>query len=143
MTCPQPYSNFYGYNCYRPGDPDAGLDFRSPYNTTLYPWNVIPPDPSLASYCAALFTSTLSHWLATAEIVTYPNNNVFYAWLNSIPAETTGSPSVPGVFTWTAPGPPCCLNCTVFGDQLQLMVWPTPAPTPRVSTLINADNYTL
>ena len=141
MACPNTDPNYMIYNCYRPGDPDAGLDFRSPYNTTWYPWNIVPPNPSLASYRAALFTSTLSHWLATAEVTTMANSAVLYAYMNSIP--TGISVSEPGRFTWTAPGPPCCLNCTVFGGQVQIMVWPTPAPTPAVSTLINADNYTL
>jgi hypothetical protein len=121
MDCYQPYApEVYEYNCYRSGNPDAGFDFRSPYNTTFYPWNIVPPNPSLASYCAALFTSTLSHWLATAEIVTYGSNNVFYAYMNSLQTGT-GSVSQVGEFTWTAPGPPCCLNCTV--SEVRCRLW--------------------
>ena len=45
-------------------------------------------------------------------------------------------------FTYTAASP-CCSSCTIFGGNVQVYAWPTPAPTPAVSTLVDASNFTL
>jgi hypothetical protein len=45
-------------------------------------------------------------------------------------------------FTYTAASP-CCSSCTIFGGNVQVFAWPTPAPTPAVSTLVDASNFTL
>jgi len=46
-------------------------------------------------------------------------------------------------FTFT-PSAPCCSSCTVLGGTVQVLNWPTPAPQPSVSILVDAkNNYTL
>jgi hypothetical protein len=37
---------------------------------------------------------------------------------------------------------PCCGYCTVGGAAVQVAYWPTPAPTPHVTALVDSDNYT-
>jgi hypothetical protein len=48
-------------------------------------------------------------------------------------------------FTWTASRQgPCCLDCSIGGGTVQLLVWPTPAPTPAISLLVEeSSNFTL
>jgi hypothetical protein len=39
---------------------------------------------------------------------------------------------------------PCCGSCSVFGRNVQVFQWPTPAPLPPVSTLVDIkNNFTL
>jgi hypothetical protein len=45
------------------------------------------------------------------------------------------SPS--GFFFYTAQ-PPCCGQCTISGAAVQLAYWPTPAPSPPTTELIDA-----
>lgn len=129
MKCPEPEYGGPEFNCYREGDPYARMDLRSPYNTTAFPYNIIPPNDMIASQCAISWTSKASIWLSTASLMTNTMDQVSI-WY-------------PENFDWT-PSPPCCLNCTMLGGNgVQVMVWPTPAPTPPVATLINSNNYTL
>jgi hypothetical protein len=44
-------------------------------------------------------------------------------------------------FTYT-PSAPCCSTCAVFGGSVQVYAWPTPAPSPPVSTVVG-QNFTL
>lgn len=37
---------------------------------------------------------------------------------------------------------PCCGYCTVGGAGVQVAYWPTPAPTPPVTELVDRDNFT-
>lgn len=49
----------------------------------------------------------------------------------------------PGVFDYVyTVNPPCCGQCTIMATGVQLSYWPTPAPTPPVSVLIDASNKT-
>jgi hypothetical protein len=138
-NCP----NYPYYNCYRDGDPifdwsQPGMlygDFQSPYNTTAFPLNIVPPNPDIESQCGASFTSTLSKFLSTAPVTTsyYTGLAASYSpWISYVES-----------FTWS-PSEPCCLNCTMIGGTVQILAWPTPAPSPPVSTLVDVEsNYTL
>jgi hypothetical protein len=47
----------------------------------------------------------------------------------------------PGVFDFVyKASPPCCGQCIVSASGVELAYWPTPAPTPPVSVLVNANN---
>ena len=37
---------------------------------------------------------------------------------------------------------PCCGYCTVGGAAVQVAYWPTPAPTPPVTVLVDSNNNT-
>jgi hypothetical protein len=45
------------------------------------------------------------------------------------------------VFVYSAKRP-CCGFCTVGGAAVQVDYWPTPAPTPHVTELIDSNNST-
>ena len=45
-------------------------------------------------------------------------------------------------FTWI-PAEPCCSRCIIFGGTVSVFHFPTPAPTPAVSILVDRDNFTL
>jgi hypothetical protein len=47
-----------------------------------------------------------------------------------------------GFFIFTAE-PPCCNTCDIFGQAVEVRYWPTPAPSPPVSVLVDdATNKT-
>lgn len=118
-------TDFEWHDCYRPEDPeDIGFDPISPYNTTVHPYNIVPPDPSVASLCGSLWTSSASAYFSTAPISTLTE----FGWV-----------LFQNDFKW-APSEPCCLNCTLLGGAITVMVWPTPPPTPAVATLIDTSN---
>jgi hypothetical protein len=45
------------------------------------------------------------------------------------------------VFVYRAQAP-CCGYCTVGGAAVQVAYWPTPAPTPHVTVLVDSNNFT-
>jgi hypothetical protein len=45
------------------------------------------------------------------------------------------------VFVYSAKKP-CCGFCTVGGAAVQVDYWPTPAPTPHVTELVDSNNST-
>lgn len=47
----------------------------------------------------------------------------------------------PGLFWYTA-SKPCCGECTIYAHGVQLSYWPTPAPTPPVTKLVDSHNHT-
>ena len=103
--------------------------YYNPYNTSFFPTHVDPPNPSLASYCSSAWDLEPIHYFATAPIMTTTED---------------GIESVVYDESWDyVASKQCCLNCTLFGENVQVYFWPTPAPSPLVSTLINANNYTL
>lgn len=122
-------------DCYRSGDPEAIGFFPSqnPYNTTANPYNIVPPNPSLASMCGDMWTSSASVFFSTAVVTTQEINT----------SPTVYWTDYQDSFSWI-PEEPCCLNCTLLGGSVTVMMWPTPAPTPAVSTLIDTgSNFTL
>jgi hypothetical protein len=113
-------------------------------------------------YCPNPYTSggiCWSSWtnFATSFLATAFNTPTFSFWNTSTSVASTASPSSCVLedasgnsyyvtsFTWTASRQgPCCLDCSIGGGTVQLMVWPTPAPTPAISLLVEeSSNFTL
>ncbi|KUJ18980.1 uncharacterized protein LY89DRAFT_668019 [Mollisia scopiformis] len=46
-----------------------------------------------------------------------------------------------GLFYYSA-STPCCGQCTIYAEGVQLSYWPTPAPTPPVTKLVDSQNHT-
>jgi hypothetical protein len=47
-------------------------------------------------------------------------------------------------FTWLPPMTvPCCGLCRVTGGDVKVFYWPTPAPSPPTSILVNDEGFTL
>jgi len=138
------YDPGFGYgDCNRPGDP-VHAGYPNPYDTSLFPSNIVPANPSLASFCSKIYVSEYSQFLSTAVITTttYPG----YTDYEENPPITYTSQELDIYYNenwyYTAT-PPCCLNCTLFGGNVQVYYWPTPAPSPPVSRLVNAAGFTL
>jgi hypothetical protein len=51
----------------------------------------------------------------------------------------TASPS--DLYFYTAKSP-CCGGCTIFAKAVQVSYWPTPAPTPPVTELVDNSGHT-
>ena len=93
-----------------------------------YYWGatVIPP---LSSQCAVKWTSSHEQFLATAAIA--PSS-----------IDTVTAPFYAESFSFT-PTKPCCSSCTLSGANVQVRFWPTPAPVPAVSILVDPEtNFT-
>jgi hypothetical protein len=121
-------------DCMRPGDPDV---LEGGYNPYVYAtW-----DPIVASSCSKVFQSSYDQFKSTGEVTSWQitptgengqpvNTETFVQykeWFNFVPKEGSG----------------CCLNCTLYGGNVQVYYWPTPAPTPAASILVNEANFTL
>jgi hypothetical protein len=78
---------------------------------------------NIASTNPCLFTACLNSYLAKSSVVA-----------------SLYSPGVFDFFLYTA-APPCCGQCTVQATGVQLAYWPTPAPTPPVSVLVDQYNF--
>jgi hypothetical protein len=69
---------------------------------------------------------------------------LFSACLASYLVESSAIASLlpPGYFDYGyyKASPPCCGQCTITAAGVQLAYWPTPAPTPPVSVLVNQYN---
>jgi hypothetical protein len=136
--------------------PDV-VDFRSYEDESGYICRPIWPE----SYCPNPYTSgdiCWSSWtnFASSFLGTAFNTPTFRFWNTSTRVSNTASPSSCTLvdasgnevsvtsFTWTASRGPCCLDCSIGGGTVQLMVWPTPAPTPAISLLVEeSSNFTL
>lgn len=85
--------------------------------------------PSLSSQCGVKWTSSYDQFLATAKIA--PSS-----------IDTVTAPFYAESFSFT-PTAPCCSSCTLSGARVQVRFWPTPAPVPAVSVLVDPDtNFT-
>jgi hypothetical protein len=146
-ACPSHGLDANGDDCRLPYSPYYNLDLYNPWNTTQNPTNILPPNPSLASYCSSVFVDALDSWMATAAVYYYGNTYV---------AETTNrmgdiSSYTTSTTTWArfqdelffTPKAPCCLNCTLYGGTVQVYYWHTPAPSPPVTALVDSSNFTL
>ena len=115
-------------------------------------WNPYGPDPygfpnnapaSINSYCSSLFVSSSSHYSSTVALTS--TTVAPYTLLATATTELVREEVYvynQGRFSYS-PSAPCCLNCTLFGGTVQVYYWPTPAPSPPVTKLVNAANFTL
>lgn len=135
----------------------------NPYNTTVYPFNLLPPNTGLANRCSSSWASSLNDWISTVSYTCYTDyientvffseaptdNNVYRTIFQTISTITTDDPVATDSPSsgWSIFNPtmsaPCCLNCTVFGGNAQVYYWPTPGPTPHISRLVDDAGYTL
>lgn len=132
-------------------NPDTKPDpaFYNPFDTSLYPQNILSPDPSLASYCSPIWTSNILDWERTWPLTTetwmiplYTGPATGSALIATGTSFETAIQSVYGTPDIHY-SPPCCLTCTVFGDRVQVFYWPTTTPTPVASVLVNDAGFTL
>jgi hypothetical protein len=108
--------------------------YTNTYSAVYDPFSGADLVPSLLSRCNASFLSAQNTALGTSIVIeTEAEQTVTYVDIGP-----------PPTWYYTA-SPPCCLSCTVFGGggAVQVFYWPTPAPTPGVSTLVNSANFTL
>lgn len=104
-------------------------------------------DGTLIEYCGAQSRSIVSQFLATAPITARPviPQSTFVTEGFSLSQSESWSAYTPYYyvpeFTFTA-SKPCCLSCTIFGGDVEIYNWPTPAPSPPISTLINSNGFT-
>ncbi len=148
------YNPGFGYgDCNRPGDPVHGV-YNNPYDpSVLSLYSEVYPSlakyPSLAAFCSQMFVSDSNQFLATAAITTTtypgytacPDNSAAQFPCITYPATEL---DVYYVSDWSFTATqPCCLNCTLWGGNVQVYYWPTPAPTPSVSALVNSAGFTL
>lgn len=125
-----------GFDCLRSGDPEP---FVSQYYEATNPYEFGYSGP-IASQCSESFESSLSSWEATAAIET---SSLVYTPYSGASPTTSYTVDFDDYFTF-APAEPCCGNCTLFvGNNVHVFYWPTPAPTPGITKLVNAANFTL
>jgi hypothetical protein len=75
--------------------------------------------------------------IITTQTVTYSDQ------VSELPYTTEAWVHFDGGFSYKA-AEPCCYNCSLYGGDVQVYYWPTPAPTPGVTKLVNAaNNFTL
>lgn len=83
-------------------------------------------DPSLASKCGAQWSAESSKYIQTGRITRY----------------ATGQPALYAqqwIFTIKSP---CCGQCSIDGMSAELRYWPTPAPTPAVTAIVDELGFT-
>lgn len=136
----EPY--FQYYDCNRPGDPQL------PNTANPYELFFDYSDP-FVSQCSSSWDSSFSSWLATVPIITQTSTfsealdepEGYIAYTTVLTTQTYVN--FGGDFSYTAAAP-CCYNCSLYGGDVQVYAWPTPAPTPAVTKLVDsANNFTL
>ena len=93
--------------------------YQSPFTTFA--------DQSLASQCESSWSSEYSKYVATGAITTFYSGGPKWYWPD---------------WTYTIQTP-CCGVCQIDGIEVDLSYWPTPAPTPVVTALVNDVGFTL
>ena len=88
-------------------------------------------DERLRSECGSQFSSGYSNFIATGSIV---------------PTHTTSNHYVQPAYyadewSFTASAP-CCQTCYLSGGNVQVQFWPTPAPKPNVTAVVDATGFT-
>ncbi len=146
--------NSDGSDCMRPGNPDILEGYVNPYVWATW-------DRVMASSCSSVFQKSLDEFKATGVVTSYEITNMgeydkpvqtetmiqYAEWFNYQPKAGSG----------------CCLNCTVYGGNVQVYYWPTsslpaiapnatisgsttalpPAMTVPPTVLVNDANFTL
>jgi hypothetical protein len=137
----------------------------NPYNTAT-PYGTDPKLRLDFSSCSSLFVSSFTSWYVESGIwdtitsnTDAPDHSSSRSFLsaNSLTTAAVSSSSHSrilllqsktfeftvvgaGIFTFLA-SKSCCMQCTVFGGDVQVYHWPTSADS--ITTLINIDGYTL
>lgn len=130
---------YQGQICNRTGQPNMNFSPRPVY------WE---PTTSVFSLCWSRLSTDFWNWAMTAPISPlvipaatvegYPDGNHTFAASTVTESNTYVSP------WYYYPSQPCCGGCTLFGGTVQIFHWPTPAPSPPVSVLVNTrNNFTL
>lgn len=134
-ACPSTGLDSSYRDCRRPDDPGyfyiSQIVNLNPYNTTKYPYDIYPPNATIADFCSSDWSSALEAFFATAPI---KNEGISYS--------STTLYEYAESFSYTT-SKPCCLNCTIFGGTVQVYYWPTSTASPPVSTLVDKSNFTL
>jgi hypothetical protein len=98
-------------------------------------------DPIVASSCSKVFQSLYDQFKSTGEVTSW---QITPTGENGQPVTTETFVQYEDWFTFVPKaGSGCCLNCTLYGGNVQVYYWPTPAPTPAASILVNEANFTL
>lgn len=82
-------------------------------------------DKSLASQCGSSWSDEFSNYLATGSLTSYASELVY------------------ANYWFHTPKLPCCGGCNIGAISAELIYWPTPAPTPAVSTFVDDVGFTL
>ncbi len=110
---------------YVPGRSGAiHADYQNPYTSVS--------DIRLRSLCASQYSAGYSNFIKTGSIVAEYTTSDYYVQ----PAYYNES----WQFVATSP---CCQTCYLSGGNVQVQYWPTPAPTPAVTALVNSNGFTL
>jgi hypothetical protein len=108
-------------------------------------WTHYAVDPdgvkALTTNYLSFFTATYSDEIKLLTTSYYTITNMALTTLIE-PATTPFAQYVSPYFSYQASSP-CCMFCTLYGKNVQVYYWPTPAASPPVSTLVNAANFTL
>lgn len=119
---------------------------RYPYNTTLSPSNILPPNPSVASYCGELWSSSASSFWGTNPLTSYTDTAYESYSPNGVGYGSSTTDVYHGyseIFDWKATATQCCLNCTIIGGgTITVQVWPTPAISNATALVDVANNFT-
>lgn len=83
-------------------------------------------DPFLASKCGAQWSADSSKYIQSGRITRY----------------ATGQPALYAKEWIFTPKPPCCGQCSIDGMSAELRYWPTPAPTPEVTAIVDNLGFT-
>lgn len=146
----------------RPGlEPGPGAESVSIDYTNIYALNKqwtypTPQRSSEWSSCSSVWSTSYAAFTKTnpntALVTNAPNTAVYASTMTEHPTgnlsmvnavfSRTYKPQVLGAFTFIPTGA-CCLQCTMFGGEVQVYNWPTPAPVPPVTKLINTEGFTL
>ena len=108
-------------------------------------------ESNLSSYCVSQQIDSLSSFLqhptsATGPASANPDLTIVYGGAPiSSPTTTRPTVTVPATFSSFIPTytSPCCGTCCVTVNNAQVFYWPTPAPDPGVTSVVNEDGYTL
>ncbi len=96
---------------------------------------------SLSSYCLAFQESGYFSWKATNTQTTSVVTCTRKMTGNICDNDGTHTETFPPTYTATMK-PPCCGQCVIAASKAYAIFWPTPAPQPKISTLVGADGFT-
>ncbi len=97
---------------------------------------------SLSSYCLAVQEKNHFSWKATNTQATSVVTRTRKMTGGICDNDGTYTKTFPPTYTRTMK-PPCCGQCVITAWKASAVFWPTPAPQPKISTLVGADGFTL